>query len=36
MAINDIVTEYIVAEILSYLNSKPKNFKSPIKKINFS
>lgn len=35
MAINDGITEYIVKEALTYLNSKPSNFKLPIKKINF-
>ncbi|CAD8173660.1 unnamed protein product [Paramecium octaurelia] len=36
MAINDLITEYIVENALNYLNQKPKNFKLPVKKINFS
>ncbi|CAD8086825.1 unnamed protein product [Paramecium primaurelia] len=36
MAINDLITEYIVENALNYLNRKPKNFKLPVKKINFS
>ncbi|CAK88506.1 unnamed protein product (macronuclear) [Paramecium tetraurelia] len=36
MAINDLITEYIVENALNYLNKKPKNFKLPVKKINFS
>lgn len=36
MAINDLITEFIVENALNYLNRKPKNFKLPVKKINFS
>ncbi|CAD8097375.1 unnamed protein product [Paramecium sonneborni] len=36
MAINDIITEYIVENALNFLNRKPKNYKLPVKNINFS
>ena len=36
MAINDLLAEYIVENALNYLNGKPKHFKLPVKKINFS
>lgn len=36
MAINDLITEYIVENALNYLNQKPRNFKLPVKRINFS
>jgi hypothetical protein len=35
MAINDIIAEFIVKDALMYLNRKPKNFKHPLKKLNF-